>query len=77
MHAPETAAITDIASTEHAIARLDGPERHALRRLVLLTAATKGTALVELAFATPNTLAVIAPFNSAPTHALELVLAST
>jgi hypothetical protein len=77
MPAHVTAATTDTASTELATVRLAGPARPAQRRLALLTATTKVIVLVVHVFATPSTPDVIAPFNSAPTRALELVPAST
>lgn len=77
MLAHETAVTTDIASTEPAIARLDSPERLALRRLAQLIATTKDTVLEDLASATHNTTGVIAPSNNAPMDAQELVHAST
>jgi len=67
----------DIASMELATARLAGLERLALRRLALLTATTRDTALVELAFATPSTPDATAAFSSAPTPAPVPELAST
>lgn len=62
---------------EHAIARLDGQERRALRRPARLTAAIKDTVLEEHVSATPNTQDVIVQSSNAPTPALVPVHVST
>ncbi len=77
MLAHETAASTDTASMEPAIAKLASLERLALRRLAQLIAIIKDTVLEDHVSATHNTLDVTVPFNNAPMDALELVLAST
>jgi len=67
----------DTASTEHAIARLAGLARLALRRHALLTATTKDTVSEAPACATLNTLAATVPLPSAPTPVQVLALVST
>jgi hypothetical protein len=77
MHVQETAVIMVTASTEHAIARLVGLARLALRRHALLIAATRVTVLEVLACAILNTPGATARFNNVLTLALEPEPAST
>jgi len=71
------AVIMVIASTELAIARLDGQARLAPRRHVQLIATTKDIAWAVLVFAIPNTPDGTAPFSNVPTAAQALARVST
>lgn len=73
MLALATAVTVAIASTERATAKLASLARLALRRPAPVTARTRAIALVVNAFATLNTQAETALFNSAriPAQVLE------
>jgi hypothetical protein len=72
MHAHTIVLTTVIASMELATARLDSPEKLALRRLAPQIAVIKDTVLVVHAFATHNSLDEIAHTPSVQTLALVL-----
>jgi len=73
MLAQATVLITVIASTEHAIAKLDSQEKHALKKHAHQIVIIKDTVLVDHVFATHNIQDVIVHLLNAQMVAQELV----